>query len=782
VNQAPPLSRTRRSLLQVVSVLILTGFTATVGQIVLLRELMVVAYGNEISLGVMLASWLLWTALGSAVMGRLPGGIASPSRVLAALQTLSAILLPTTIFAIRASRAIFRVYPGELLGPLAIFLICLLTLSCFCLVSGAAFVAGSRFHASERSSSVAAALNSMYLFEASGSALAGLLAGLVFLPFLSSLQTILLVATLNLMAVALLLLRRQSLRLAIVGILTAAYVFAWPPLGHRLETASVARLWPGFRALDTRNSVYGNLAVVETNGVRSLLENGLVMFHAPDPATAEEAVHFALLEHPAPKSLLLIGGGAGGSLQQALGHSTLERVDYVELDPMVFDLAEKYFPAQWSAARADPRVHLHHEDGRLFLKTTRQLFDVIIVNLPAPQTAQLNRFYTLEFFREASAKLADGGVFSFQLPAAEEYLSPDLSAFLRCISKTLHQAFPVVHTIPGETVHFSAAKKEGVLAASASDLLTRLRDRHLKTSYVREYFIAFRMAPDRIADLEQNVEPRADTPINRDLAPVAYYFDVELWSTQFNREYQRVFESIERLSFERLATVAALLLLVAAALIGRFALPANQARWSAAFCIALAGLTGMSLEVLLLLGFQAVYGYVYHQLAILIALFMAGMAVGSWLRLRIKKDSAEVVTSRVALKLLAALQVLAAASPLLIFWCLAALAAVKSLAVLTLASHLAFPSAALLAGTLGGYEFALATEVYFRDIRSAQKSTGLLYGLDLLGACLGALLLSAFLLPLFGFFNAAVFIAAVNLAPAVLAASLGWATPESRPS
>ncbi len=313
-----------------------------------------------------------------------------------------------------------------------------------------------------------------------------------------------------------------------------------------METASLARLWPGFRLLDTRNSVYGNLMVLEAGGIRSLSENGLLMFNAPDPATAEESVHYALLEHPAPRSLLLIGGGAGGSLQQALQHPSLERVDYVELDPTVLELAQQYFPQQWVAARADPRVHVHHADGRLFLKTNDQLFDVIIVNLPAPQTAQLNRFYTSDFFREAAEKLADRGVFSFQLHAAEEYLSPDLSAFLRCVVKSLQEAFPVVRTIPGDTVHFFAAKREGVLAADYLELLSRLRSRHLQTSYVREYYIPFRMMPDRVADLEQKIQPRPDTPVNRDLAPIAYYFDVALWSTQFNREYQYIFDSIAR--------------------------------------------------------------------------------------------------------------------------------------------------------------------------------------------------------------------------------------------
>jgi spermidine synthase len=775
VSLRSPLAAASHLSLKLRAVLVLIGFTSTVAQIVLLRELMVVSYGNEISLGVMLASWLLWTALGSSLIGRFAARVSHPATQMAALQILLALLLPATVFSARASRGVFHAFPGEVLGPVPIFVTCLITLSFFCTVSGWAFVAGGRFHAHESGSSPLAAVNSVYLLEAVGAALGGILVSLMLFCSLNSVQIALLVSTLNLIGAAVLILRKRSHQLSTVVILFVAWMLVGLPEGRHLEAVSLAHLWPGFHLLDTRNSVYGNLAVVETGGIRSLLENGLVMFNVPDAASAEEAVHFALLEHPAPRSLLLIGGGAGGSLLQALQHPSLERVDYVELDPTVLELAEKYFPAQWIAARADPRVHVHHADGRLFLKTTDQVFDVIIVDLPAPQTAQLNRFYTLDFFREAAKKLSKNGVFSFQLHAAEEYLSPDLGAFLRCIDKSLYEVFPVVRTMPGESVHFFAAKRDGILAADSVELLSRLSARHLNTRYVREYYIRFRMMPDRVADLEQNLRPLPDTPINRDLAPIAYYFDVELWSTQFNREYQHVFESIAQIRFGRLVVWGGAPLVCIAVMITCWPRHSARVRASAGFCAALTGLTMISLEVLLLLGFQAIYGYVYQHLAILIALFMTGMALGNWWRVRLVARSSGAIGLRSALTQLARLQILAASSPLLLYLFLNSLAGVRSTGTLALASQVLFPAMALLAGILGGYEFALAAEVFFADAQSPQASMGMLYGLDLIGACLGALVLSAFLLPLFGFLKAAVFIAAVNLVPAVLAARAGWA-------
>ena len=161
----------------------------------------------------------------------------------------------------------------------------------------------------------------------------------------------------------------------------------------------------------------------------------------------------------------------------------------------------------------DPRVRLHVDDGRLFLKSTPKTFDVIILNLPEPQTAQINRFYTVEFFREAAAKLNTGGIVSFQLVASEDYITPTLASFLQCINRSLREVFPEVSTIPGGKVHFFASKQAGTLTDQADELLRRLKSRHLKTSYVREYYLPFRMSPDRMAQLAEQIRPQPDTPL-----------------------------------------------------------------------------------------------------------------------------------------------------------------------------------------------------------------------------------------------------------------------------
>ncbi len=743
--------------------LALIGFSAVIGQIVLMRELIVVFNGNEMSLGILLATWLFWTAAGSSLCSRFKLAGTTARRAVAALECLLAVSLPPTIWALRASKAISQTVPGELVGPVPMLLASLVCLSLFCLLSGALFVAAARMFETELAVSARIAAGSAYLLEAAGSGLGGILASLLLLRCLDSFQIATIVAMLNLCMAAVLLIPMRRGRLATLTASTALItffllVYVAPPLDRQSEQ----RLWQGFHLVATRDSIYGNLAVTQTGPIRSIYSNGVLLANSPDEAAAEEAVHYALLEHPAPKNVLLIGGGVNGSVTQALRHPTVQRIDYVELDPTLIDMARQFFPAQPS--NSDPRVRIHFSDGRHYLKTTSATFDAIILNVPDPQTAQLNRFYTVEFFRSARAHLAPGGILALELRSSEETIDPDLAEFLRCIQRTLNEVFPYVVAIPGDTIHFFAAAEPNVLTNDPKILIDRLHQRSLHTQYVREYFIPYRMMPDRMIQVHEQLQPLASTPVNRDFAPIAYYFDVVLWSAQFKSSYTGLFRAAAQIPFTRILGALLVLLILAAALLAYVPKREHRARSAAASCAAATGFTLIALELFLLLAFQSIYGYVYHQLAILIGLSMAGIALGSRLALR-----------RIRLRPGPPHFTMATTQLLLALACPALLLAVSLLQQFTgsaatwLAAQLVLPVLAALSGMLGGYQFPIAAEIYLHD-RAGRSGLGALYALDLLGGCAGALMLSTYLIPVFGFWKTAWLCAAINLAPALLAA------------
>ena len=762
--------------------LALIGFSAVIGQIVLMRELIVVFNGNEISLGIMLATWLFWTAAGSSLSSRFALGGNNARPAVAAFECLLGLSLLPTIWALRTSRTFFQIVPGELVGPLPMLLTSLACLSLFCVVAGTLFVVATRMYEQECAVSARVATSSAYLLEAAGAAFGGILASIVLLRFLESFQIAMVVALLNLCMATVLLFRMNRKQLGAVPVAVAllAIVFLTIPLlvyvAPSLDRSAQARLWRGFRLVGSRDSIYGNLAVIETGNetghnesanIRSIYDNGVILASAPDENAAEEAVHYALLEHPAPRQLLMIGGGVNGSIAQALKHSTVERIDYVELDSALIDVARQFFSVQSAPiVSGSPRVHVHYADGRYFLKSTADTFDVIILNVPDPQTAQLNRFYTAEFFRSARDHLAPGGLLALQLRSSEDYISPDLAEFLRCIHHTLRTVFPYVAAIPGETIHFFAATQPDVLTDNPQTLMARLQERNLKTRYVREYFIPFRMMPDRMEQVREQLQPLTSTPVNRDFEPIAYYFDVVLWSTQFKLGYSRWFRAAAHIAFNDVIDTVLIVLLLVAVLLAFVPAREKRARSAAACCMAATGFTLMALQIFLLLAFQSVYGYVYHQLAILIAMCMAGIACGSWLGMR-RIRSSESPPYRA----LATTQFLLALSGPALIFVVSLLSKTSGMAATWLAVQFVFPALAALCGMLGGYQFPIATEIYLHD-RSSGSKLGTLYAIDLLGGCAGALLLSSYLIPVFGFWKTAWLSAAVNLAPALLAARI----------
>ncbi len=740
--------------------LVLIGCTAVIGQILLMRTLFVVFQGNEISLGIVLAVWLIWTATGVALAGRAAKRIPRPKVLLAGLQVAAGVALPLTIVLVRECRSFWGILPGEMVGPDSVLAISTLTLGIFCLISGGLFAVASRVLTVQTGFTVADATSSVYIWEALGSGVGGLLCSLFLIGHLGPLEIACLIFWLNLVAGTLLLFEGKMGGALAFGLTALLLVLPLSGIVRDWELSSIESLWSGFRVTESRDSRYANLVVTEGEQSRTIFANGVAVLSAPDRQSAEESVHYALLQHPGPRQVLLIGGGLNGSLFEVLKHSTVERLVYLELDPLMLDLARKYLGESWERLEHNERVEIVFVDGRLYVKTCDRAFDVIIVNIPDPVTAQLNRYYTVEFFQETKRRLLPGGLLSFAVSGAENYIGEEQGAFLRCVNKTLRMVFPDVSFLPGHTIHFFASESGGTLTLDPDLMLKRLRNRGIETEYVREYYLPFRLSADRVEDLEAQIRPQADARVNRDFSPAAYYFNIMLWATHFRGLYRSVFSSAAAVGFSSVILFAILASLVPLAWVVLDAGGRARIARGAQYAVFAMGLTVMSLQVLLLLGFQAIFGFVYYQLVLLVAAAMLGMGIGGWLSLR--QGGKRVRT-------LLMLQVALAVSPLALYWVLGLLAETAGEHRLT--EELLIPVLALGTGLLGGYHFPFASRVYFGARREERRGIGRLYALDLLGACLGAMLLSTFLIPVFGFFESALVISAVNTAPCLLLVS-----------
>ena len=118
---------------------------------------------------------------------------------------------------------------------------------------------------------------------------------------------------------------------------------------------------------------------------------------------------------------------------------------------------------------------------------------------------------------------------------------------------------------------------------------------------------------------------------------------------------------------------------------------------------------------------------------------------------------------------LASIQTAVGVSPVLMVGIFYVLAGLRSDAGIALASQVAFPLIALACGFLGGYQFPRAGAVFYSDARPGGENIGALYALDLVGSCLGAVVLSLYLVPVFGFLKSALLLGLMNFVVALFA-------------
>ncbi|MDO8290077.1 MAG: polyamine aminopropyltransferase [Parvibaculum sp.] len=123
----------------------------------------------------------------------------------------------------------------------------------------------------------------------------------------------------------------------------------------------------------------------------------------------EMMTHVPVLAHGNVRSLLIIGGGDGGILREALRHKTIERVTMVEIDAGVVEFSKLHLPMISAGAFNDPRAELVIADGTKFVAETDHRFDVVIVDSTDPEGPGAVLFEEA-FYRNVKRCLNEGGI------------------------------------------------------------------------------------------------------------------------------------------------------------------------------------------------------------------------------------------------------------------------------------------------------------------------------------------------------------------------------------
>ncbi len=423
----------------------ISGFTAMGYEVLWTRALEHYTHNSTYAYTAMLGTFLAGLAVGSAAASRLADRIERPMRAIAVAQLGVAVAV---ILSLRIYMHFESIVPAiaDLLGGLTgwrqvvmlMFGEAWLSMGLMTLLLGAMFPLTVRL-AVDSLDSVGQRVGLVYIANTTGSIIGSLTAGFVLLPTIGMHGAFSLLIFVNLATAALLALgsseRGRSVPVAVTAGVFAVVAFVALP-SDLFEQQYVARFG---------DLVFYREEVTDTVMVTEDEQGERVIRYSDGRGTAGTGTfigdrmygHMPLLLHPEPRNVLQICFGVGNSLSSVLQHP-VEHVDAVELSPGVL-AAAPYFTKTNRDSMNDPRVSMIINDGRNFLLTSRDQYDVIRLDPPELHTRGVVNLYTKEFYELARDRLAPGGIFSIWINIV---MTPEEE--IKMLLRTMREVFPNV--------------------------------------------------------------------------------------------------------------------------------------------------------------------------------------------------------------------------------------------------------------------------------------------------------------------------------------------------
>jgi spermidine synthase len=672
-----------------------TGISSIVVQLVTIREFLSQFQGNEITISLVLFSWLLLTGLGSLA--------ARPLRrfsldVYAALLGFIALWPLPQLILIRNLREIVFVH-GASPGFYEIFFYIAAMTAPYCILVGFVLPYALGVIKEIKPSFTSGAL---YITDSIGDIGGGILFSFCLVYWFTPFKGVALASSLLVVVTVMLLLQLRRHVLLFWMVLAAAlfYVFA---MNGDVEKASLSKQYG--EILRYVESPYGRIIVSREGPQRTFWESGLPFYSDSDITNSEEKIHYPLCQLDRVDKVLLLSGGLGEALHEVSKYRP-SRIDYVELDPSLTGVAEEL----GFISRTDSLLVIN-TDGRAYVKNTDEKYDAMVIDLPDPDTFQLNRFYTREFFALAKRGLREGGVLSFSVAYSPNYISPLQKEKLSILHRTVRESFHNVMILPGERAYFLC--RDGELWW---DVPARLIAKSIPTAYVEGFYYG-NVTRERMEKITDSLDPEAR--VNRDFEPRIMRIVLQEWFMQHGTS-PKVFLAV-------LAGLTVFYLL--------FIRKEEYVLFST-------GLVTMGVEMLIIFTFQVMYGYIYLKVGAIVTVFLMGLLPGAILgNLRKKGVPRQLVFSEMAILCL-----------LLAFYVWLSFLEGDLHPVIFLAYCFGF-------SFFCGYQFPLAAAI----IGEKEGPAAGCLAADLTGAAVGTLFTGTLLIPLAGIQTAIIFLILVKI-------------------
>jgi len=679
-----------------------TGISSVTTQLLTIRELLSQFHGNEITISLVIFSWLLLTGIGSLSAKTVKR---SSLRIFALLTLIIAVWPLLQIIGIRVFRETVFIH-GMTPGFYPIFFYILITVAPYCLLSGfilpyAQKVLNDR-HYPFRS-------GDLYLTDSVGDITGGVLFSFALVYWLKPFPTIAVTSALLIFVVLLLLFSSRMYVLFVSGLLlTSAFYFY--STNTFFEKRTLAHQYGDI--LRYIESPYGRIVISREGGQHTFWESGAPLFSHSNVIGSEEKIHYPLSQLDRVEALLLVSGGFGETLDEVSKYGLVD-IDYVELDPFLTNAGLKE-----GAIKRIPLLEIKNTDGRRYIKTTPKKYDAIIIDLPDPDTFQINRFFTSEFFSLAKKVMKKEGILSMSVEYAPNYISDIRKKKLSTIYNTARLHFQNVIILPGEEAYFLC--RDGDLWR---DIPARLRMKSIKTRYVEGFYYG-NVTDERIRQLEKSID--RDEAINTDLKPRLMNIVFQEWFMRHGTSPRYFF----------------LVLFVFTVIYLVFMKKEEYILFST-------GLATMGVEMLIIFAFQVIYGYIYREIGAIITASLLGLLPGAIIGNFLGKER------EIRNKLLFSEILILALLGLFLIW----------VSFLKSEPHpLIFLLYCFFFSLLCGFQFPLTTAM----IGEKSSPVAGCFAADLCGASVGTLATGTILIPLWGIRAAVIFLIVVKGSSSVI--------------
>ena len=698
-------------------IFIIVGIISAIGQTILLRELMVEVNGNEIIFSIFLSLWLFLVALGTLLHKCIPI-YRNIEKNIYVLLSILIFFIPIQFLFIRILAGKFSVISGLLIDIPSLIILALIILAPGCLLIGFLFPLNCRLI-----SNFEKPVHIVYIVECIGMILGGLLF-FILISFLTNFSILLMSGVISFIVLFFIKKKRLFLIGAIIFLILTVF-------SREIFIKNYATRYSPNKLISSQDSKYGRFDVTESLEQRNYYWNGVLFANSENQNYAEEMVDFALLQHPLPEKVLLIGGLLNGYLQVILNDRNIKEVDYLELEKNIIIKSEIY-------QKKVKNVHFIQLDAVRFLKMSDKKYDLIYVDFPDPSSIFLNRFYTIEFFQKLKSHLVSGNsVVAITVSNAENFLLPELAKLNSIIYQTFSEVYENVKIIPAEKNIFIGSAGE-YISNNVQVLVDRMKKRGMNGLWFNQALIFDTCNRFRLNSF-QNAIRDFDIIINTNLNPQAFLSTIQFWAKHLDiglEKFIRVLKNYKIFVFIISIGIMLLISLITTLLYRK------TSQFVQNFNIFSISFSAFVMQIILLYIFQMQFGYVYLVIAIFTISFMLGLTLGFLFAEKI----------HLHIFLLFALNLIIF---LLIYF----------IAGLSLPVIIYFLFNILIAG----FEGVILAKVLTKKYKIEQIDSGVsFYFLDTLGATFGGLLIGVIFLPVYSIKTNIIFIMIIILINTIL--------------